>query len=142
MTVLSGEYIKLLMHRSNVFFEEGLRLAETGEHDVALFMLEQAVQLAAKAALYKLFGELPRTHKLRQLLGLLARRLREVGRIEGEQLEDLATKYRDELVILEDAYTGSRYGYMMVGSQEVSGCLKAVNELLDLIRKVISAEPG
>ncbi len=105
-------------------------------------MLEQSVQLASKAALYKLFGELPRTHNLRQLLGLLARRLKEIGKVEGKRLEDLAIKYRDKLVILEDAYAGSRYGYMMVGEQEVSDCLKAVKELLSFIRKVIEAEPG
>ncbi len=137
---MSGEYVELLRRRSKVFLQEAENLVEKGEYDIALFFLEQAAQLAIKALIYQLFGEKPRLHSLRQLLGLLVRSLRDAGE-EGlaGKIAVFVESNRDILLLLEDAYTGARYGYMVAGEDETRTALNTVRELLAKLEEIIEA---
>jgi HEPN domain-containing protein len=52
-----------------VFLREAVSV---GDPDLAAFFAEQAIQLYIKAVYYKLFGDLIRGHKLRELVSILA----------------------------------------------------------------------
>ena len=72
---MSGELAEKLRRRASVFLREAEKLLEEGEYDIACFNAEQSLQLYVKSVLLKLFGEAPRIHGVRELLGYLARRL-------------------------------------------------------------------
>ena len=63
----------------------GRDLAE-GDYDGACFNAEEAVQLAARAVLYKYFGEAPRIHGSKTLLARLRNLLAEGGREDAAAL--------------------------------------------------------
>jgi HEPN domain-containing protein len=92
-----------LMRRSDGFYTTALLQAERGMYDLAVFSLEQSLQLLLKAVLLRHGVDFPRTHGVRSLLNMLAQL---TGRNEIKQL--LIT-YSMELGILEDAYIVSRY---------------------------------
>ncbi|MCS7369571.1 MAG: HEPN domain-containing protein [archaeon GBS-70-058] len=70
-----------------------------GRYDIALFHLEQSVQLALKAYLLKVFGDFPKIHSLKDLIDLS----------ENNCLKKLAEDLWYIIDILEDAYIGARY---------------------------------
>ncbi len=79
--------------------------------DLKAFFAEQAMQLHLKAVLLELFGEEARTHSVRELLGLLARRLRDAG-YTGEAMRVMEFAAAERLALLEadEAYITARYG--------------------------------
>lgn len=76
---------------------------DKGFYDLAVFSLEQSLQLYLKASLLKLGVDYPRTLSVRKLLELLG----ELA--ESEEVRELLSKYAVELGALEDAYITSRY---------------------------------
>ncbi len=103
---------------------------------MAAFMAEQAAQLGLKAFLYALTGEAPRTHGLRELLGLAAMKLEELGfPVEAARLREFAASHRIELVELEDAYTMARYGIYLVSGERVGELIGVARGLLRLLRE-------
>ena len=108
---MSGERAALMKRRARTFLEMAKLLVERGEYDVAAFALEQAAQLRIKSLLLRLFGEAPRIHSVRELLGVLSARLEEAG-FPGlaEEVRRYAADNRGLLWLLEDAYTTVRYG--------------------------------
>jgi len=71
-------------------------------YDLAVFSLEQSLQLFLKATLLRVGADYPRTHSIRRLLELLTE---VTGRSE---LRELSSRYSVELGALEDAYISSR----------------------------------
>ena len=69
------------------------------------------MRLYLKAVLLELFGEEARAHSVRELLGLLARRLREAG-YTGEAALVMEFAAAEKLALLEadEAYITARYG--------------------------------
>jgi len=67
--------------------------------DIALFHLEQAVQLALKAYLLNTVGDFHKAHSIKDLIDLC----------ENQCLKKLADELWFVINILEDAYIGSRY---------------------------------
>jgi HEPN domain-containing protein len=97
------EEYEALLRRSDGFFETALTQARSGMYDLAVFSLEQSLQLFLKAKLLRVGSDYPRTHSIRRLLELLTE---VTGRSE---LRELASRYSVELGALEDAYISSRY---------------------------------
>jgi Uncharacterized conserved protein related to C-terminal domain of eukaryotic chaperone, SACSIN len=88
-----------LAKRAKYFFKISRNDAINNRYDIALFHLEQALQLGIKAYLLKEKGDFPRIHDLSELINLT-------------NCECLITLQRNRwyiLHILEDAYIGSRY---------------------------------
>jgi HEPN domain-containing protein len=126
-----------LWRRASIYLREARRLYDEGEYDVALVMAEQAAQLALKATYARLFGYVPRGHALRRLLGYLASVLEEGGREEeAEAIRDFTSQKRQELLLLEDAYTQGRYelpGYTRLDAQKG---IETASELIGLLKRV------
>ncbi len=138
---MSGEYVELLKHRSEIFKREALRLLDEGEYDLSLFFIEQSVQLAIKATIYKLFGIKPRVHSIRQLLGILAESLREAGELQlADEIRAFIASNRDTLVLLEDSYTAARYGYIGSTREDVDEALRVLDKLYELLEKIERGE--
>jgi HEPN domain-containing protein len=97
------EEYEALLRRSDGFLETALMQARAGMYDLAVFSLEQSLQLFLKATLLRVGADYPRTHSIRRLLELLTE---VTGRSE---LRELASRYSVELGALEDAYISSRY---------------------------------
>jgi len=90
------------MRRSDGFYITALLQAERGMYDLAVFSLEQSLQLFLKAALLRKGIDFPRTDGVRRLLSMLAELT------GGEEIKQLQTSHSLELGILEDAYIVSR----------------------------------
>ena len=97
------EEYEALLKRSDGFLETALMQARAGMYGLAVFSLEQSLQLFLKATLLRVGSDYPRTHSIRRLLELLTE---VTGRSE---LRELASRYSVELGALEDAYISSRY---------------------------------
>jgi HEPN domain-containing protein len=79
-----------------------------GRYDIALFHLEQAVQLALKAYLLRTIGDFPRTRSIKDLFELS----------RNSYLKNLSNEKWYITDILEDAYTGARYFVRSYGEKE------------------------
>jgi len=97
------EEYEALLKRSDGFLETALMQARAGMYDLAVFSLEQSLQLFLKATLLRVGSDYPRSHSIRRLLELLTE---VTGRSE---LRELASRHSVELGALEDAYISSRY---------------------------------
>ena len=105
---MSGEAVGRLKRRARSF----LRASDlVDDPDLKAFFAEQATQLYLKAVLLELFGEEARTHSIRELLGLLARRLRDTSYTgEAERVMEFASAERLTLLEADEAYFTARYG--------------------------------
>jgi len=75
------------------------------DYDLASFMAEQAAQLYIKYRIFKLTGEMPRTHIIRQLLGILA----QIVIDKRVLIKEFIRNNRSLIIRLEEAYISSRY---------------------------------
>ncbi|AEM38334.1 HEPN domain protein [Pyrolobus fumarii 1A] len=133
----SGERVELLKDRARFFLSLARELLERGRYDIAAFCAEQAMQLRVKASLLRLSGEMPRIHGLRELLGILARVLEELGcRSLAGEVRRYTREYRDQLIDAEDAYTSARYGVFTLGAREVADVILAAKRLFELLEEV------
>lgn len=64
-----AEYLR---NNARDFFYEGERLLKEGKYNLAIFNLEQALQLAVKYTLFQLTGSFPKTHEVTHLLSIVA----------------------------------------------------------------------
>jgi HEPN domain-containing protein len=91
---------------------------------LAVFDLEQALQLSVKASLLEEGVAYPRTHSIRRLLELLA----DVR--NDEKLRGKIREYAVELRLLEEAYISSRYVATEFSEDEVLMVKKAFDEVI------------
>ena len=134
--VMSGIYSRKLKSRAL----DALRIAENiDNHDIAMFLIEQATQLYVKAAYFELFGVKVRGHGIRELLGLLAKDLEAQGYSElARELRDFVADNRDVLIMLEEAYVESRYGESSYDINDVSTVLRVVKSLIMLLDGLVN----
>ena len=134
---MSGELVELLLRRAKAFLEISETLITESNFDIAVFSLEQAAQLRIKAVMLRLFGDYPRIHGLRELLGLLAARLSEAGFTDlAREVRDFAADNRGLLWVLEEAYTLARYGYRSYTGKEAEELRGLVQSLWSLLDRV------
>jgi len=133
---MSSEYVERLRRRAKAFLHEAENVSDC---DLAMFFLEQALQLYIKSVYYELFGASIRGHRLRELLATLTKALEEHGfnRSAGRLL-DFVDENRRVLIELEEAYTMSRYGDVEYRKGEVSQALSVAKKLVDLLEEVRS----
>jgi len=133
----TGLRAELLKDRAGFFLRLGRELLQRGRLDIAAFCVEQAMQLRVKAALLRVAGEAPRIHGIRELLGLLAQLLDELGRGEAVRLvREYVRRYRGELVDAEDAYTAARYAVYTPDRGSVERMIKAAERLFEVLEEV------
>jgi len=112
-----------MVERSRHFLNVSRYDVAAGRYDIALFHLEQAVQLALKAYLLKVFGDFPRVHSIKDLVDLT----------ENECLRRVSEEMWYVINILEDAYIGGRYFIRRYGEREYSEAVKYVEEVFRCI---------
>ncbi len=102
---MSLREVETLQERSRVFLRHAQEALKKGEFDFTAFATEQAAQLLLKASLLESVGEVPRSHSVRELLGIIADSSPEkAGKVKAFLKEN-----RDGLKILDDAYISARY---------------------------------
>ena len=131
---MSGEYVEKLKKRAESFMKEA---EEAADKDLAIFFIEQSLQIYVKAVYYEIFGEKIRGHSLRTTLGTLARSLEKQDFKEAsEKINLFINSHREDLVLLEEAYTESRYGELSYTEKDVERSLKMAGELIKILREV------
>ncbi len=118
------EEIRFYIERSEKFKRNAKFNFENGDYDIAMFHIEQAMQLLIKAKLLDLKGYFERTHSLRRLLG-------EIKEIEG--VEEFLANYRTVLRDLERAYITSRYYFEEFFKEEVEEAFEALEKLKEIL---------
>ncbi len=121
--MLSIRLYEEMISRAKHFFNISSYDVSLGRHDIALFHLEQAVQLALKAYLLKVFGDFPKTHSIKDLIDLS----------ENECLKRLADERWFVIDILEDAYIAARYFVRRYDEKEWREALKFVEGVFKCI---------
>ena len=138
-----GDLVNALLRRSKSFLKSAEYRIEWGDCDLALFDLEQSLQLYLKAILLELFGVRTRVHGVMEHLGILRRELLKVGSNELiNEISDFIRENRPIIDMIDEAYVASRY------EPEEAGCNEAINAyevtlgLLKLLEKVRRAVRG
>lgn len=126
------EEFEVLLERSRRFCEAAKIFFDRGFHDLACFALEQCLQLYLKAALLFHGMDPPRTHSIRRLLEYL------YAVSEKPEIREIMERYAVELSLLEDAYITARYVPKEFTRGEVERLLRVVEEVLGIVRRVIS----
>ena len=120
--------INTLIRRSRDFLRTAEFQIGNGMYDLAIFNLEQALQLFLKAKILEYGAQYPRTHSVRYLL----RFLRDIVPNDKRQIvSELLDRYLFELGVLEDAYIGARYVPREYTKEEAERLIKVVNEIMN-----------
>lgn len=123
------EEVELYLKRAEKFRKNAEFNFGNEDYDLAVFHIEQAMQLLLKAKMLDLKGYFERTHSLRKLLG----DLKETEAVEATEVERFLKKYRTELRDLERAYITSRYYFEEFFKEEVEEAFKALDELRKIL---------
>jgi len=134
---MSGAYWLLLWKRAERFLARAMRDYEERDYDGACFNSEQAVQLAIKATLYRIFGERLRIHSSKTLLSYLRNLLYQGNREDLARIvDDLVSMYRRELELLEESYIEGRYGEFEYLEKQGRVCIDTAKKMLEVLRDI------
>lgn len=128
MAAPQAEFLRL---RAEKFLANGRDLLEKGVFDLAAFSLEQYCQLILKYYLFKILGDFPKTHFLRELfyeLGKAAKKKAAVGEFLEANIDVVAN--------LENAYITSRYLPAIFMEKEVKNMLDFCQKLKNFLGKL------
>jgi HEPN domain-containing protein len=126
------EEYEYLLERSRRFLATAELQIDKGFYDLALFSLEQVLQLYLKAVVLRLGVDYPRTHSVRKLLEL-------VYKLTGsDEVEKFFSNYAIELGVLEDAFITSRYIPREYTKEEAKRLLGVVREVIEVVNRSIS----
>ena len=120
-----------LLKRSRNFLETSEYQRRNGIYDLAIFSLEQALQLFLKSQIMAQGAEYPRTHSVRVLLEIFSA---VVSENKKPAIKSILDDYLMELGILEDAYITSRYVSRDFTKLEADRLTKAVGEIIKLVK--------
>lgn len=116
-----------LLKRSKEFLETAEYQTNKNFYDLAVFSLEQALQLFLKSKALAEGINYPRTHSVRSLLEILSDIVPENKK---PIIKSILKNYLLELGILEDAYITSRYVMREFTKQEAEKLTTAVKEIM------------
>ncbi len=120
------EEIELFLKRARNFLDGAKERFQKEDWDLTCFMAEQSVQLFIKAIILEKGGEVPKTHSIRKLFGLLY-----------QLTKDKVFQYdRKTLIFLESAYLNSRYFSFVYEKEDAKEALKIAVEVKDLVENV------
>lgn len=125
------EEVEYLFERSRRFYETAKMQIERGFYDLAVFSLEQSLQLYLRASLLKLGVEFPRTHSVKRLLELL------YGVTGDKRVQEMLQRYGLELGVLVDAYITSRYVAREYTYDEVMRVKQVIEEVMGLVGEIV-----
>lgn len=75
----------------------------------------------------RILGYVPRGHSIRELLGLLVKALEGLGRVyKVNDVKAILLSARDELRLVEEAYTASRYTGRMYTVDDTRGAVDSL----------------
>ena len=133
---MSGERINIIKDRAYAFLNLAKELADR-RPDISSFNAHQAYQLRIKASLLRLTGEMPRVHSIRELLGILAKKLEDLSfKEDALKIMNFVRRQREALIDIESAYTESRYSMEVIARSMVEEMLKTAEELFKLLDEV------
>ena len=118
---------KRLLKRSGDFLETAKYQVSEGFFDLAVFSLEQALELFLKAKVLAEGVDYPRTHSVRALLEILSQL---VSENKKSAVNGILESYLLELGVLEDAYITSRYVMREFTKGEAEKLTLAVKEIM------------
>jgi HEPN domain-containing protein len=127
------EEVDQFYRRSSEFLQSSELQMSRQLFSLAVFSMEQSLQLSLKGRLLEEGADFPRTHSVRKLLKLLSELAEDDER--RKELEELSMQYTLELGILEDAYITSRYGVREFEKEEAERIQAVVKAILDGIKK-------
>jgi len=116
------DFVKKLIERSERFFTNALRDFEEKEYDVAMFNLEQSLQLFLKAKILSKGIQFPKTHEIEKLIEFLSKIEKEIK---------LNEKEKKVLKNLEQAYISSRYLPFSFSEEDVRDAIELVKKIRD-----------
>ena len=130
-------HVEFLQRRSRAFYDYASTALERGDYDVAVFMCEQATQLRLKALLLRMLEFMPRSHRVRELLGMPSKSLESINKAElSREVTRFAEDDKDDLRLIEEAYTRSRYLAATYEGEDALRSLKVLEKLLKLVEDV------
>jgi len=127
MAVSRRDEVEHLMKRSREFLETSEYQIRSGFYGLAVFSLEQALQLYLKSRILANGVEYPETRSVRSLLEMLSDLSMEDRK---SAIRSLLDRYLLELDTLEDAYITSRYVMREFKREEAE-------RLLDVVKRVM-----
>lgn len=116
-----------LLEKGKAFLETAKYQIRKGMYGLAVFSLEQALQLSLKSKMLASGVDYPRTHSVRTLLEIL---LDLVAEEEKPAIKRMLDDYLLELGMLEDAYITSRYVMREFKREEAEILMKVVKEVM------------
>jgi HEPN domain-containing protein len=125
--VARKEEVEHLLRRSKQFLETAEYQISKGFYDLAVFSLEQALQLFLKSKMLASGADYPRTHSVRALLEILSDLAPEDKK---PSIKHMLNRHLLELGILEDAYITSRYVMRGFKREEAERLVKVVEEVM------------
>ncbi|MEM4004037.1 MAG: HEPN domain-containing protein [Desulfurococcaceae archaeon] len=126
------EEVEILRGRAKTFLKYAKEALERGDFDFACFSSEQAAQLFVKSVILELVGEVPRLHRVRELLYLLSRSVPEVEKPITKFIEE----NREGLRALDDAYITSRYMPYTYTREDAETLVRLAENLIELLSRV------
>lgn len=124
--------ISILLERSRKFMDAAEYHYSKGDYDLAIFNMEQSLQLFLKAKLLECGLEFPKTHTLRKLFLLLGEYLE-----LKDEFEQFVRKRSIEFSSLEDAYITARYFPREFERDEAERLKDFAVEVEEFVRKAI-----
>ncbi|MEZ0319679.1 MAG: HEPN domain-containing protein [Pyrobaculum sp.] len=121
--------MEALKTRALQFLEQAKFAAERGFAELALFNIEQYVQLYVKYLLYRRVGDFPKTHYVRDLFDRLLAVYGDVCNLKA-----FAERWRTFMAVLEYVYVASRYLPYRARQEDVDVAMRFVEEFSEVGR--------
>ena len=129
----SIEEVEILKRRGLAMLGYAREALGRGHYDLAMFFSEQALQLFIKAVVLRLLGYTPRTHGIKELPGVVATALRELGKVDAAvKIAEASRRRRREFATLEEAYITSRHLAREFEKEEAEKALETATDLKKL----------
>ncbi|ABW02388.1 HEPN domain-containing protein [Caldivirga maquilingensis] len=126
----SRDEINTLIRRARDFLATARYQFNNGIYDLAVFNLEQSLQLFLKARILEHGVQYPRTNSIRYLLKFLHDIAHDY---EKPIISGILSKYLFELGVLEDAYINARYVPREYTREEAEALIKVVEEVMNSV---------
>jgi len=127
LVVTGKEDAEHLLARSKQFLQTVEYQISKGFYGLAVFSLEQALQLFLKSKMLTAGADFPRTHSVRALLEILSDLAPEREKLS---MKNMMKNRLLELGTLEDAYITSRYVMREFTKEEAERLMKVVKEVM------------
>jgi len=116
-----------LKNNSKDFFKEGKRNLNEGKYNLAMFHLEQALQLGLKYKLYELTGTYDKTHDIIILLN------RVIELTKDNKLKEIMDMEYITLELIKQAYISSRYLPFTYDKKSAEKAYQVVKNILNVL---------